>query len=143
MNYISIKEASETTGKSEKTIRRLINKSESRAFIDKNDNKIIIDVNYLFSIYPPIKRVKKESRQKLDMDKNEPGQVLDIDKSESSHLELINLKNKIAIYEQELKHKESLLNEKDNRISDLQKAMLLLEAHKEKEPTVRKRWWQF
>ena len=143
MNYISIKEASETTGKSEKTIRRLINKSESKAFVDKSDNKIIIDVNYLFSIYPPIKKVKKETRQKLDIGKNEPGHVLDIDKSEASNLELITLKNKIAIYEQELKHKESLLKEKDNRISDLQKAMLLLEAHKEKEPTVRKRWWQF
>ena len=64
-------------------------------------------------------------------------------KDVSSLDELIDLKVKVAIYEQELKHKESLLNEKDNRISDLQKAMLLLEAHKEKEPKVRKRWWQF
>ena len=104
MNYIDIKEASEATGKSEKTIRRLINKTESNAFVDKSNSKIIIDVNYLFSVYPPIKKGKNEVRQSLDMGNKE-----------SSHMELINLKNKLVIYEQELKHKESLLNEKDNR----------------------------
>ena len=132
MNYIDIKEASEATGKSEKTIRRLINKTESNAFVDKSNSKIIIDVNYLFSVYPPIKKGENEVRQNLDMGNKE-----------SSHMELINLKNKLVIYEQELKHKESLLNEKDNRILDLQKAMLLLEAHKEQQSIIKKRWWQF
>lgn len=132
MNYIDIKEASEATGKSEKTIRRLINKPESDSFVDRSNNKIIIDVNYLFSVYPPMKKGKNESRQSFDMGKKE-----------SSHMELINLKSKLVIYEQELKHKESLLNEKDNRILDLQKAMLLLEATKEQKPIIKKRWWQF
>jgi len=132
MNYIDIKEASEATGKSEKTIRRLVNKAESNAFVDKSNSKIIIDVNYLFSAYPPIKKGKNEVRQ-----------ILDMGNKESIQVELINLKNKLVIYEQELKHKESLLNEKDNRILDLQKAMLLLEAHKEQQPIIKKRWWQF
>lgn len=132
MNFIDIKEAAEATGKSEKTIRRLVYKTESESFTDKKNNKIVIDVNYLFSIYPAVKKKKKEVVQNIDMGKD----VSSLD-------ELIDLKVKVAIYEQELKHKEYLLNEKDNRISDLQKAMLLLEAHKEKEPTVRKRWWQF
>lgn len=132
MNFIDIKEAAEATGKSEKTIRRLVYKTESESFTDKKNNKIVIDVNYLFSIYPAVKKKKKEVVQNIDMGKD----VSSLD-------ELIDLKVKVAIYEQELKHKDYLLNEKDNRISDLQKAMLLLEAHKEKEPTVRKRWWQF
>ena len=132
MNFIDIKEAAEATGKSEKTIRRLVYKTESEPFTDKRNNKIVIDVNYLFSIYPAVKKNKKVVVQNIDMGKD----VSSLD-------ELIDLKVKVAIYEQELKHKESLLNEKDNRISDLQKAMLLLEAHKEKEPKVRKRWWQF
>lgn len=63
----------------------------------------------------------------------------------SIDIELSDLKNKLALYEQEIKHKDQLLNEKDGRILDLQKAMLLLEAPKYKElPAVKKkRWWIF
>lgn len=59
-------------------------------------------------------------------------------------IEFIELKNKLALYEQEIKHKEQLLNEKDSRILDLQKAMLLLEAPKEQELLIlkKKRWWR-
>jgi len=54
-------------------------------------------------------------------------------------------KNKLALYEQEIRYKDELLNEKDGRILDLQKAMLLLEAPKEKESLIvnKKRWWNF
>ena len=76
--------------------------------------------------------------------------------------ELNDLKTKLALYEQEirlnkslheqeLKNKELLLQEKEGRIIDLQKTILLLEAPK-KEPELnqadqipekKKRWWQF
>jgi len=48
-------------------------------------------------------------------------------------------------HEQEVKHKDQLLNEKDSRIMDLQKAMLLLEPLKEKEALVvkKKKWYFF
>jgi len=45
MNYIDIKEAVKATGKSEKTIRRFLSKEESKSFIDKKDNKLLVDVN--------------------------------------------------------------------------------------------------
>jgi len=134
MNYIDIKEAVKATGKSEKTIRRFLSKAESKSFIDKKDNKLLVDVNYLFASYPPVKSDQKEGGQKLDT-----GQRLSIDN------ELMQLKNKLALYEQEIRYKDELLNEKDGRILDLQKAMLLLEAPKEKESLIvnKKRWWNF
>lgn len=134
MNYIDIKEAVKATGKSEKTIRRFLSKAESKPYIEKKDNKLLVDVNYLFSSYSPIKN-----------NQNEGGQKVVIDQSVSIDKQVSELKNKIALYEQELKHKDELLNEKNGRIMDLQKAMLLLESPKEQEQSARtkKRWWQF
>ena len=134
MNYIDIKEAVKATGKSEKTIRRFLSKTESKPFIEKKDTKLLVDVNYLFSSYPPIK-----------VDEKEVSQMLDIGSNMSMDIEFIELKNKLALYEQEIKHKEQLLNEKDSRILDLQKAMLLLEAPKDQEQPLSKKksWWKF
>lgn len=134
MNYIDIKEAVKATGKSEKTIRRFLSKAESKPFINKNNGKLLVDVNFLFNSYPPIKKVEKEG-----------GQNLDIDQDVSMDMELLELKNKLALYEQEIKYKDELLNEKDGRITDLQKAMLLLEAPKDQEqPVIKKKpWWKF
>ena len=134
MNYIDIKEAVKATGKSEKTIRRFLSKAESKPFVEKKDSKLLVDVNYLFSSYPPIK-----------VDEKEVSQMLDIGSNMSMDIEFIELKNKLALYEQEIKHKEQLLNEKDSRILDLQKAMLLLEAPKDQEQPLSKKksWWKF
>jgi|SRR5690606_1263436 Fic family protein len=134
MNYIDIKEAVKATGKSEKTIRRFLSKAESKPYLDKKDNKLLVDVNYLFTSYPPVKSDQKEGGQKLDT-----GQKMSID------MEMLELKNKLTLYEQEIRYKDELLNEKDGRITDLQKAMLLLEAPKEQDQPVikKKRWWKF
>lgn len=134
MNYIDIKEAVKATGKSEKTIRRFLSKSESKPYIDKKDNKLLVDVNYLFASYPPLKSDQAAPVQKVDID-----QVVSMDS------DLLELKNKLALYEQEIKHKDLLLSEKDSRILDLQKAILLLEAPREQERPIekKKRWWQF
>lgn len=139
MNYINIKEASLKTGKSEKTIRRLLLKEESKPYLKKTGNKNLIEVNYLFSVYEAIKPVKKQSRQKYDFD--------DIWHNQENINEL---KTKIALYEQELKNKELLLQEKEGRIIDLQKTILLLDAPKKeddelikKSPERKKKWWQF
>lgn len=134
MNYIDIKEAIKATGKSEKTIRRFLSRVESKPFINKDGGKLLIDVNFLFDSYPPLKEIKKEG-----------GQVLDIDQDVSMDMELLELKNKLALYEQEIRHKDVLLTEKDSRILDLQKAMLLLEAPKDQEQPIgpKRKWWKF
>lgn len=134
MNYIDVKEAAKATGKSEKTIRRFLYKSESKPFVCKKDTKLLVDVNYLFDSYPPIK-----------VDKNEGGQMVDSGLDMSMDIELYELKNKLALYEQQIRHKDQLLAEKEGRIMDLQKAILLLEAPKEKELLTanKKPWWKF
>lgn len=134
MNYIDIKEAVKATGKSEKTIRRFLSKAESKPYMDKKENKLLVDVNYLFDSFPPVKNTQKDGGQKLDS-----VQYMSMDN------ELIQLKAKLALYEQEIKHKDELLIEKDGRIMDLQKAMLLLEQPKESEEKLvrKKRWWHF
>lgn len=134
MNYIDIKEASKAVGKSEKTIRRFLSRADSKPFVNKVEGKLLVDVNYLFSSYPPISMGEKEG-----------GQMLDTNSRVSMDTQFIELKNKLALYEQEIKHKEQLLNEKDERIMDLQKAMLLLEPSKEtnREPLKKKAWWKF
>ena len=151
MNYIDIKKACEKTNKSEKTIRRLFAKEESKPYIQKKGNKNLIEVNYLFSVYEAVQKENKRPAQNIDMTNKRP-----------TNNELNDLKTKLALYEQEirlnkslheqeLKNKELLLQEKEGRIIDLQKTILLLEAPK-KEPKLnqadqipekKKRWWQF
>lgn len=134
MNYIDIREAVKATGKSEKTIRRFLSKAESKPFVEKKDNKLFVDVNYLFTSYSPVKTHG-----------NNDGQKVDIVQNVSMDIEFSELKNKLALYEQEIKHKDQLLNEKDGRIMDLQKAMLLLEIPKDQEQPLSKKksWWKF
>jgi len=131
MNYIDIKEAVKLTGKSDKTIRRLLSKDASRPFINNIDGKLFVNVNYLFDCYPAINNIK-----------NEGGQVLDISNESPLNMSIVELQNKIALYEQELKHKDELLAEKEGRIGDLQKAMLLLNPSTE-QPKKKKSWWSF
>ena len=88
MNYIDIKEAAKVTGKSEKTIRRFLSKADSKPFIKKMDNKLFVDVNYLFASYSSVKSVQDGYSQKLDTDQ---GMSMDI-----GYLEL---KSKLALYE--------------------------------------------
>lgn len=136
MQSITIREASEVTGKNEKTIRRFCSKPESKPFIEQKGTKLYIDVNYLFASYPPQKDMSKEGVQKVD--KKEKVQEMSID------IEFFELKNKIALYEQEIRLKDQILEEREHRILDLQKAMLLLNPPEEKEQLKEKKsWWRF
>ena len=140
MNYIDVKDAVKKTGKSERTIRRLFANSESVPYLQKKGNKTLIEVNYLFSVYEPLKDVKILQRQKYD--------ITEIWQKQE---DINSLKTKIALFEQELKNKELLLQEKEGRIMDLQKTILLLEAPKKEvqleqpihTPEKKKKWWQF
>ena len=140
MNYIDVKDAVKKTGKSERTIRRLFANSESVPYLQKKGNKTLIEVNYLFSVYEPLKDVKILQRQKYD--------ITEIWQKQE---DINSLKTKIALFEQELKNKDLLLQEKEGRIIDLQKTILLLDAPKKDVdleqpihiPEKKKKWWQF
>lgn len=67
MNYIDITEASKATGKNPMTIRRLIKKPQSKAYVRieklEHGDKYTIDVNYLFSVYTPVNTVNTPTIQ--------------------------------------------------------------------------------
>ncbi len=65
MNYIDVKDAVKKTGKSERTIRRLFANSESVTYLQKKGNKTLIEVNYLFSVYEPLKDVKNHKGKSM------------------------------------------------------------------------------
>ncbi len=50
--FISVKEAAELTGKSATTIYRLCNKRINTEYVRKEDNKFLIDKEYLMATYP-------------------------------------------------------------------------------------------
>jgi hypothetical protein len=170
-NYLTIQQASETTGKSARTIRRLCYEENSKEYITYDEkNRLLIDANYLAQHYPlivmpqPGKPAKSDNRKSMAMSKD---MAIDNGKPKESD----NLLHKVAILELELKHREELfykitqekerqILEKDRRIEDLNRALLLLgEGLKrdpintasestpetvqkpEPEPPKKKRWW--
>lgn len=56
MPYLSLKQASETTGKSERTIRRLCSAPKFKDYITHEDGKLLIDANYLDQEQEPVKK---------------------------------------------------------------------------------------
>ena len=50
--FISVREAAELTGKSTTTIYRLCNKRKNTQFVRKEDNKFLIDKDFLLATYP-------------------------------------------------------------------------------------------
>lgn len=159
MAYLSLKQASETTGKSERTIRRLCSAPKSKDYITYEDGKLLIDANYLEQNYPmtktpePVNLGKNHTGQRHDMDSQYVNQPLQPDNSD-------NLLYKIAMLELELKHKDELFHkitrEKDLRIETLERSLLLLgeglkkdpvstneQPDQKQEPVRKKRWWQW
>lgn len=160
MPYLSLKQASETTGKSERTIRRLCSAPKSKDYITYEDGKLLIDSNYLEQSYPmtktpkPVNPVKNTTGQRHDMDSQTVNHSLQPDNSD-------NLTHKVAMLEQELKYKDELFykitREKDLRIETLERSLLLLGEGIKKEPVAnqeqpeqttqeqesvkKKRWW--
>jgi len=51
--FLTVKEASDLTGKSATTIYRLCNKRRNSLYIKKEDNKFFIDKEFLLATYPP------------------------------------------------------------------------------------------
>lgn len=134
MNFITIKEAIKATGRSERTIRRLLSKAESQAFTSTEDGKTLINVNYLFSVYPPVKTSQNTAGNTSgkSMPNTSDSGIGVIPFMEAQYL------NEIQLY-------KKLLEEKDQRIADLQNTIRLLDYKKQEEKDIhkKKKWWQF
>lgn len=152
MPYLTLSEAAIITGKSEKTIRRLCNEDESKQFISRENGKISIDSNYLSQKYSM--KITGQNEKKVigqTRDKKENVQLGKVDINNNQELQ--NYQQKIALLEQEVRLKDMLMTEKDQRIEDLQQSLRLLglasSIPDEKVVPVaetvltKKKWWKF
>ncbi len=152
MPYLTIQEATQITGKSEKTIRRLCNDPKSEKYITREDGRLLVDSNYLSQRYSMKIAGQNESKQpiqSIDKKKNVQLDNTNIDNNQENQ----NYQHKITLLEQELRLKDMLMNEKDQRIQDLQQSLRLLGSASsltdEKVVPVaenipaKKKWWQF
>ena len=57
--FVSVKEAAELTGKSATTIYRLCNKRINTEYVRKEDNKFLINREFLMATYPPEEPVEQ------------------------------------------------------------------------------------
>ena len=152
MPYLTIQEATQATGKSEKTIRRLCNDPKSEKYITREDGKLLVDSSYLSQKYSMKVTGQNESKwpgQSIDKKVNDQLDKVDIVNNQESQ----NYQHKIILLEQELRLKDMLMNEKDQRIQDLQQSLRLLgsaplNSNEEVVPVAetipaKKKWWQF
>lgn len=156
MPYLTIKQAAEATGKSEKTIRRLCNQSKSKDYITYEDTKLLIDANYLQQNYSmvitgqPVQPAQKHHRQRVDTTTQNP---IDNVQSQDSR----DLSHEIDLLKLQLKHKEEIIHMKDRQLEVLERSLLLLgeglrkdpitdqeqpeQISQEQEPPKKKSWW--
>lgn len=152
MPYLTIQDAANITGKSEKTIRRLCNDPKSEKYVTREDGKLLVDSSYLsqnYSMKVTGQNEGKQSGQSIDKKENDQLDKVDIVNNQESQ----NYHHKIVLLEQELRLKDMLMNEKDQRIQDLQQSLRLLGSSSliidEKVASVaetipaKKKWWQF
>lgn len=121
-NYLTLKEAAYTTGKSERQLRRICNDSKNKGYVSHNEKgRLLVDANFLSQNYPLVNVPKP-------VGKNVPSD-LDIGHA-SENQPAANLAFKVAFLEQELRHKgeitAALLAEKDKRIEVLERSLLIL-----------------
>lgn len=121
-NYLTLKEAADTTGKSERQLRRICNDPKNKGYVSYNEKgRLLVDANFLTQNYPLV-NVPNMTGKTMPSD-SEAGHV-------SENQPADNLAFKVALLEQQLRHKEelttALLAEKDKRIEVLERSLLIL-----------------
>jgi hypothetical protein len=144
-NYLTVKQAANTTGKSERQIRRLCYDDKSKDFVMHDEKgRLLVDANYLSQHYALVITPTKNNSIKSDNGKsidNPLPLTIDIAQLQQPDSLLI----KVALLEQEVRQKNEIISlitlEKDKRIEILERTLLLLgEGTQSKKP--KKRWWQ-
>lgn len=133
---IELSKASETTGKSLSTIRRLAKLPNSAPYVDIKDGKILIEVNYLYTIYPA-KNALHESKISTPLD-TQAIQII------PPNEQLNDLQKKVIELEKKLIEKSTALEYQTKRVEDLQNSIRLLGYEKERiDPPQKRKWWIF
>lgn len=118
-NYLTLKEAAATTGKSERQIRRLCNDPKNKEYIQYDEKgRVTIKIDFLQQSYPLLH---------VPRDKNAAYQSNDIGIGIGIPQVPDDRDIRIALLEQEINHKEALAAEKDKRIEVLERSLLLLD----------------
>ncbi|TXK21156.1 hypothetical protein FVR03_23545 [Pontibacter qinzhouensis] len=156
MPYINLQEASEVTGKSVRTIRRLCNLPESKKYITYEDGKLLVEVSFLEGKYPMVNRPNPGIPSK-----NGIGQTHAIAMQEpvpdGNPQGPDKLLHEIELLKLELKFQAQLTQEKEQQIEILKRSLLMLGEGQRNEPTPepqpdalkqeprlvekKKRWW--
>lgn len=147
-NYLTLKQATETTGKSQRQLRRLCNDPENKDFVTHDDKgRLLVDANFLAQNYPLVNVPIVGKNVGVSMPKDANG-------ANGINLHSIeNLTIKVAQLEQELRHKEELstaiIAEKIKVIEVLERSLMMLgearpviapQAPAEPEPAKRKKF---
>lgn len=156
MPYLTIAQAAEATGKSEKTIRRLIKQPTAAPFVTRDGDgpnaPVQIDASYLQSVYP----MSIPTMQKRILDKGSQGRNSDLgqdqDKGQTNDQTAQSIAiqaEMLAILKEQLRLKDEQLAARDRRIEDLTDKLthirLITEAPREEQrpEEQKKSWWRW
>jgi hypothetical protein len=160
MPYVSIAQAAEATGKSEKTIRRLVNKPESKNYVTREGEgpnaPVQIEVSFLESVYPMV----LPGQSKGPVQTTSPARSGKVSRDTETAQQVQELQHKVQLLTQELRYKDELAQQKERHIQTLERSLLLLEEGTKKpqpltpaepvpetrpepapETAKKKRWW--
>lgn len=133
MAQVSLSEAAKLTGKNRTTLYRYIQQGKLSKITDAT-GKDKLDTSELLRVFgafnATVATTEKSNKKQHDATKDFVA-------------ENATLKNKIQQLEQQLKNKEDLLHSKDDHITSLKQAMLLLERKSDTNTTIPKKRWQF
>lgn len=133
MPYINLQEASEATGKSVRTIRRLCNSPQSKKYITYEDGKLLVEVSYLAKNYPLI-----NSPEPVIPPKNDIGQTHAMASQtpvpDGNPQNPEKLLHEIELLKLELRHQTQITQEKEQQIDILKRSLLMLGEGQRKEP---------
>ncbi|MDF1549989.1 MAG: helix-turn-helix domain-containing protein [Bacteroidales bacterium] len=108
--FISVKEAADLTGKSSTTIYRLCNKRINTLYVRKEDNKFLINRDFLLATYPP----GSDGNERLSDTEN----YMTSENNENLQLSSADTTNKIKSNDEGIKNLNSKKNqtEKDEKL---------------------------
>lgn len=132
MPYINLQEASEITGKSVRTIRRLCNSPESKKYITYEDGKLLVEVSFLGKSYPIV-----NSPDSGIPPKNGIGQTHAMARQtpvpDGNPQNPEKLLHEIELLKLELKYQAQITQEKEQQIDILKRSLLMLGEGQRKE----------
>lgn len=152
MPYINLQEASNVTGKSVRTMRRLCNSPESKHYTAYENGKLMVEVSFLEKHYPMVNVPNSDLTPSNDKGQaNATASQTSVPNGNPKNSD--RLLHELEILKLELKYLDQINQQKDKQIELLERSLLLLgeginKEHgkqeilsKKNDPSVKKRFW--